>query len=128
MAPQFAPSISGFVSTVSWRWTFWVALIIAGFSLSLLIFAPETYGPTILRRRARRIRKETGNSRIIAPAELEKKGARQMITVILMRPLRMLISESIVLFTCLYLSLVYAIFCKIPLAGLFSEKHKLINT
>ncbi|MCJ1424197.1 hypothetical protein MMC29_002084 [Sticta canariensis] len=110
LGPQLSPIISGFVSTVSWRWTFWVALIVAGFSFSLLVFAPETYGPKILQRRARRIRKETGNSRIIAPIEVETKGTRQMITVILMRPLRMLIFESIVLFTCLYLALAYAIF------------------
>lgn len=50
-----------------------------------------------------------------------------MITVILMRPLRMLIFESIVLFTCLYLALAYAIFCEIPMSGLFSEKSMLIE-
>lgn len=87
---------------------------------------PETHGPTILRRRARRIRKATGNQRIFAPIQLEKKGIRQMITVILMRPFRMLIFESIVLFTCLYLALAYAIFCKISMAGLISEKQMLI--
>lgn len=127
LGPQLSPIISGFVSTVSWRWTFWVALIVAGFSFSLLVFLPETYGPTILLRRARRIRKETGNSRIIAPIEVETKGTRQMITVILMRPLRMLIFESIVLFTCLYLALAYAILCTISVAGLLCEKHTLIR-
>lgn len=121
MGPQLAPVISGFVSSASWRWSFWVALIVAGFSLSLLIFIPETYGPTILRHRARRLRKETGDSRILAPIELEKKGAREMIAVILMRPLRMLIFESIVLFTCLYLSLAYAIFCQFSRDEFFSE-------
>lgn len=105
-----------------------MALTVAGFTFSLLVFAPETYGPTILQRRARRIRKETGNSRIFAPIEVEKKGTRQMITVILMRPLRMLIFESIVLFTCLYLALAYAIFCKISIAGLVCEQHILIRT
>lgn len=50
-----------------------------------------------------------------------------MVTVILMRPFRMLIFESIVLFTCLYLALAYAIFCKISMAGLISEKQMLIQ-
>ena len=58
------------------------------------------------------MRKETGNLQIFAPIELEKKGARQMVTVILMRPLRMLFFEAIILSTCLYLSLAYGIFCK----------------
>lgn len=112
LGPVFAPIISGFVSVVDWRWTFWVGLIIAGISLFAILFLPETYGPAILRHRAKRIRKETGNSQIFAPNELEKKGARQMITVILFRPLRMFLFEPIVLFSCLYLSYAYAIFCK----------------
>ena len=58
------------------------------------------------------MRKETGNPSIFAPIELERKGARHLITVVLMRPLNMIIFEAIVLFTCLYLSLAYAIFCK----------------
>ena len=78
-----------------------------------LLFLPETYGPTILKQRAHEMRKETGNPSIFAPIELEKKGAKQMITVTLMRPLNMIVYEAIVLFTCLYLSLAYAIFCKV---------------
>ncbi|KAL8715612.1 MAG: hypothetical protein Q9220_000949 [cf. Caloplaca sp. 1 TL-2023] len=104
------PIISGFVSVITWRWTFWIGLIIAGVSQVFLFFMPETYGPTILKHRARRMRRETGNPNIFAPIELEKKGARQMITITLTRPVRMVFSEAIVLFTCLYLSIAYAIF------------------
>ena len=108
--PMLAPLISGFVSPVSWRWTFWVALIIAGLCLIVLIFLPETYGPTILKRRAKRLRRQTGNPNIFAAIELEKKGSKQMITVTLMRPLNMIAFEAIVLFSCMYTSLAYAIF------------------
>ena len=95
---------------MSWRWTFWVELIVAGASLVFLVFLPETYGPKILKIRAKRLRKETGNPNIFAPIELEKKGAKQMATVTLMRPLHMIVYEAIVLFTCMYLSIAYAIF------------------
>lgn len=71
---------------------------------------PETYGPVILKKRARRLRKETGNPSIFAPIELEKKGAKQILTITLTRPLRMLVFEAIVLFTSLYLAFAYAIF------------------
>ena len=50
------------------------------------------------------------NPNIFAAIELEKKGARQMMTVTLMRPVHMVIREAIVLFSCLYLALTYAIF------------------
>ena len=106
---MLAPTISGFVSVVSWRWTFWVGFIIAGASLVFLYFLPETYGPIILKKRAKRIRNST-DSNVFAAIELEKKGVRQMMTVTLMRPIHMIIREAIVLFTCLYLSIAYAIF------------------
>lgn len=71
---------------------------------------PETYGATILTRRAKKLRKVTGNPNIVAPHELEKKDFKDMATRILTRPLRMLYSELIVITSCLYLSLAYAIF------------------
>lgn len=108
--PMLAPLISGFVSVVSWRWTFWVGLIVAGASLVFISFLPETYGPIILKKRAKRMRKESVNHNVFAAIELEKKGARQMMTVTLMRPVHMIVYEAIVLFTCLYLSMAYAIF------------------
>ncbi|KAK5202026.1 hypothetical protein LTR16_000667 [Cryomyces antarcticus] len=108
--PLMGPIISGFIAPVSWRWTFWVALIVAGVSWVPLLLMPETYAPVVLEGRAQKMRKETGNPNIFAPIELEKKGMKQMITVVLTRPIRMFCFEAIVLFTCLYLSLAYAIF------------------
>ena len=107
---MLAPLISGFVSVITWRWTFWVGLTVAGASLVFLCFLPETYGPIILKKRAKRMRAKSTNSNVFAAIELEKKGARQMMTVTLMRPIHMIVYEAIVMFTCLYLSIAYAIF------------------
>lgn len=38
MGPTMGPVIAGFISTVSWRWTFWVSLIFSGVSMPLLYF------------------------------------------------------------------------------------------
>lgn len=109
--PLIGPIISGFVATVSWRWTYWVALIIAGATWPFLIFLPETYGPLLLRRRAEKLRKQTGNEKIVAPVEIEEKQSwGEFCTVVLTRPVRMFLFEWIVLFSCLYLSVAYAIF------------------
>ena len=95
---------------MSWSWAFWIGAIFAGATWPLFYFFDETYGPTILKRRAQRLRKETGDENIIAPLELEKTDLNHIVTVILTRPLRMICFEPLVLFTCLYLS--YA--CKLP--------------
>lgn len=111
MGPLVAPVISGFVSpSLGWRWSFWIGLIIAGISLPPLFFLPETFGPILLAQRAQQLRKSSGNNQIYARIELEKKGFKQMATVTLTRPLRMLCFEPIVSATCAYLSLIYGIF------------------
>ncbi|KAL5446869.1 hypothetical protein PMIN05_002332 [Paraphaeosphaeria minitans] len=102
--PILGPPISGFISVVSWSWAFWIGAIFAGASWPLFFFLPETYGPVILKYRAQRIRKETGDNSVIAPIELEKTDLRHIVTTVLTRPLRMICFEPLVLFTCLYLS------------------------
>lgn len=64
----------------------------------------------ILQRRAKMLRIETGNNSIVAPLDLENRDLKQALKVTLTRPVRMMIYESIVSFTCLYLSVAYAIF------------------
>jgi multidrug resistance protein len=108
--PAMGPFISGFLSTLTWRWTFWFGLILAGLTLPFLFALPETYQPVLLHRKVERFRRGTGNRDLVAFPELEKKGPRHIITVVLTRPFRMIMYESIVLFSCLYLSLAYAIF------------------
>lgn len=109
--PLFAPIISGFCSpTIGWRWTFWISLIYAGISMIPLIFLPETYGPILLVRRAKRLRRKDPMSNFVAPHELEKMDLRQLAVRVLTRPIRMLFFELIVSATCMYLALCYAIF------------------
>lgn len=111
MGPLFAPIVSGYTSTtIGWRWAFWIALIYAGATMIPLAFLPETYGPILLLRRARAIRKTDPGARVVAPHELEKKSIKQLATVVLTRPIRMIIFEPIVNTSCAYLALTYASF------------------
>ncbi|KAG8670617.1 hypothetical protein FPOAC1_010046 [Fusarium poae] len=113
--PLIAPTIAGYVSEVSWRWAFWVGLIVAGVTFLPLVFLPETFGPTILERRAKKIRKEaqtTGNGNVetYAAIELEAKGWKNMMSVVLVRPVKMLFTELIVAASSLYIALAYSIY------------------
>ncbi|KAI1270851.1 major facilitator superfamily transporter [Xylaria sp. FL0933] len=110
--PLLAPIISGFCSTtIGWRWTFWIALIYAGATLIPVFFLlPETYAPILLSRRARKLRKAAPTAEVYAAFELEDKDIKQVVTKVLTRPIRMILTEMIVTATCLYLALVYAIF------------------
>ncbi|KAJ5152117.1 major facilitator superfamily domain-containing protein [Penicillium capsulatum] len=104
LGPTVGPVISGYISTISWRWTFWIALIIAGTSWPALIFLPETFRP-LLMRKYNKVHPLASADTISAPPSL-----RDLVTRVLTRPIRMIYSESIVLFSCTYLSLAYSIF------------------
>ncbi|KAI1389018.1 major facilitator superfamily transporter [Hypoxylon trugodes] len=109
--PLLAPIISGFCSTsIGWRWTFWVGLMFAGATLVLALFLPETYAPVLLTKRAVKIRKADPKAQVYSAWELEANDFKQLFTRVLTRPIRMILTELIVTATCLYLSLVYAIF------------------
>lgn len=82
----------------------------AAVTLVMVFFLPETFGPILLSRRAANLRKEDPSCRAIAPRDLEETDVSQLLTVVLTRPLRMIISEPIVSATCGYLALVYTIF------------------
>jgi MFS family permease len=109
--PLSGPLISGFISmNASWRWVYWFELIFAGVTWPFLLLMPETFGPVILQRKAKRLRKEKGDPNIVAPSEIEEQDLWALISAVLTRPLRMMFLEAIVSSTCLYLSLEYGIF------------------
>jgi MFS family permease len=88
---------------------FWVLAICAAFAmLWCLIFARETYAPVLLERKAKKLRKDTGNpdlkSRLdlgITPAELWKRS--------LLRPMKLMFLSLICALMSLYLAIVYGI-------------------
>ncbi|KFA78941.1 hypothetical protein S40288_00613 [Stachybotrys chartarum IBT 40288] len=109
--PLFAPILSGFaMTTIGWRWAFWIALIIAGTSFITTLFLPETFGPVLLARRAAKLRRQDPSFRVVAPRDLEEANLSQLLTVVLTRPVRMVFTELIVSASCAYLALVYSIF------------------
>ncbi|KAL5340688.1 major facilitator superfamily domain-containing protein [Aspergillus crustosus] len=102
--PILGPIVSGFASQIGWRWSFWVDLIFAGFTLAGLLFLPETFGPVILKRRAAELSKELGREVSTPVSKLDTDLA-----TIFLRPLQMLITEPIISATCLYMAVVYAL-------------------
>lgn len=72
-APVLGPLVGGFAySAKGWTWTIWELLWISGFTLVVLfILLPETFVANILSRRARRIRRITGDQRYASEAEIE---------------------------------------------------------
>lgn len=87
--PVLGPIVGGFVGeTVGWRWMFWVNMIFAGVMMILKATIPETYSPVILKKRAKKLRQETGDDNICTEQELFKVPFSQMMQDTLIRPFR----------------------------------------
>lgn len=102
----------GFVveSHLGWRWTAWLTMILAG-AFGVLSFAliPETHHPSILQRRAARMRRETGHWAYHSQLDETTITARDILVKYLLRPCAMLVMEPILLFITIYISLIYGI-------------------
>jgi multidrug resistance protein len=109
IGPAIGPLVGGFLSDAKgWRWLYWIQLILAGVAYCLITFTvPETYAPTILARRARKLRKEDPSYYTEQDLDLRPLGERMRI--FLVRPFQLLFGELIVFLVSLYMSVLYGL-------------------
>jgi hypothetical protein len=62
----------------------------------IALFVPETYHPVLLRRKARRLRAETGNAEWIAPIEKLERSIARTVLWSCIRPFQLLFFEPMV--------------------------------
>ncbi|KAF7187131.1 putative efflux pump mfs2 [Pseudocercospora fuligena] len=109
------PIIGGFMAErTTWRWMFWSTSIFQAVMIvaSFLAFH-ETYAPLILKRKAAKLRKETGDQRYVTAAERLQGDAPLHISRIvgrcLARPLRLLAFHPIVQYLAFLSAFYYGI-------------------
>lgn len=111
IGPAIGPLAGGFIAdNLGWRWLYWMQLILSGCVWILITFTvPETYAPTLLARRAKKLRAKTGNSQYVTEADLDTRPFGQRMKLFLVRPFQLLFLEPIVLFISLYMSVLYGL-------------------
>ncbi|CAK4033850.1 MFS general substrate transporter [Lecanosticta acicola] len=109
--PTLGPVIgSSLTVTLGWRWTEYIEAIFAFFMFAMTFFTlPELYGPVLLKRKAKRLRRETGDPRYWHPHEAERMNPSNIVTKYFSRPIRMLVTEPMVTAVAIYASFVYGI-------------------
>lgn len=121
LGPELGPVVAGFINQYTdWRWTFYVLLIWSGVQMALIIFlVPETYHPVLLKRKAIRLRQETGNEAWYAPIERMDKSVLKTVLWSCIRPFQLLVYEPMCLCLCLLsailLGILYLFFGAFPL-------------
>lgn len=111
LGPVMGPIFGGLLGdyTDTWRWVYWAFLIIASVFIAIFtVVVPETHTNTILKRRAKKLRKNTGDDTYKALCELKPRKFLEVAKVSLLRPF-ILLSELIVFLITLYMSVVYGL-------------------
>ncbi|QLL32999.1 hypothetical protein HG536_0D05210 [Torulaspora globosa] len=109
--PVTGPLVNGFISVCTRRMDliFWVNMAFAGAMWIVVAFIPETYAPVILKKRAARLRKETGNPKIMTEQEAQGVDFKEMIRTCVVRPLYFAATEPVLDATCFYVCLIYSL-------------------
>ncbi|CAD0087715.1 unnamed protein product [Aureobasidium vineae] len=124
---EIGPIVGGFINYyANWRWTFYVLLIWSGGMLAAIIFlVPETYHPVLLRKKAIKLRKDTGNPAWRAPIENMNKSVFRTVAWSCVRPFQLLFLEAMCLSLCvlsaILLGILYLFFGAFPLV--FENNH-----
>lgn len=111
LGPVIGPIFGGLLgdNAPTWRWIYWCFLIIAGFFYIIFVISvPETQHSTILKRRAKKLRRDTGDERYRSIAELKVKTFKQICNDSLLRPF-VLLGELIIFLITLYMSVIYGL-------------------
>ncbi|CAI7596529.1 unnamed protein product [Penicillium glandicola] len=112
--PALGPVLSAFsTAKKGWRWAMWEILWLSGPVLVLMaVCLPETSANNILLRRARRLRRITGNSNISSQYEITQnnKAFYNVLIDSLIKPVEIMVKDPAILFANVYTSLVYGIY------------------
>ncbi|KAJ6095864.1 MFS multidrug transporter [Penicillium sp. IBT 16267x] len=108
--PVLGPIVAGWINVGTGRLDlfFWTNMGFAGVIMILIGLVPETYAPVILKQRAAKLRKETGDPNIITEQEKTKTSLNDVIRINLVRPITMILTEPVLDLMCFYVVLIYA--------------------
>jgi DHA1 family multidrug resistance protein-like MFS transporter len=111
----FGPLIGGFAAMAKgWRWPLWeVVLMASPVLIFLLCLMPKTSASNILLRRARRLRKLMGDSRLQSQSEIDQRNmsASNILFSALIRPMEIMLKDPSIFFVNVYTGYFYGVFC-----------------
>ncbi|BGP43725.1 hypothetical protein JCM10449v2_007770 [Rhodotorula kratochvilovae] len=112
-APGLAPILTVYaVERFGWRWSMWIQLWFLAAAAVLILLSPETFEDNILYRRACRLRRLTGDTKLKTRAEVlgAGKNATALLYEALAVPFKVTLLDPSILFANLYIGLCYGIF------------------
>jgi multidrug resistance protein len=127
LGPVIGPVAGGYLTMgVGWRWTFWLVVILSGISTIASVFLlRETYAPVLLKWKAEKLKKETGNVHLRSKFD-KGQTASELFRLAIVRPAKMICFSPIVALLSVFVAIVYSymylLFTTFP--DVFQENYK----
>lgn len=111
LGPAIGPIAGGFITqNTTWRWAFWATSIADGvIQIMGLFFLKETYPPTLLLAKAKKLRKDTGNAALHTEFEHPERTLANTMKRSLIRPFKLLGTQPIVQALAIYMAYLYGL-------------------
>lgn len=122
-----APIYAGFIDeTIGWRWIEGIqGLSNIPLLVTVILFFPETRGGVALHKRAKKLRKATGDDRYVSPDDINTPTLKAMLKASSVKAIKMLATEPVVFAFGLWIAfcwfLVFLFLSVIPIT--FSDKR-----
>ncbi|KAF2488977.1 MFS general substrate transporter [Lophium mytilinum] len=111
LGPAIGPIAGGFITeNTTWRWAFWATTIFTGLvQVCGVVLLQETYAPEILKQKAKKLRKETGNMALHTEYESPDKTLAKILRTAIIRPFKLLGTQPIVQVLAVYMAYLYGL-------------------
>ncbi|KAK3942638.1 putative transporter-like protein 3 [Diplogelasinospora grovesii] len=111
LGPCIGPVAGGYlIAASSWRWVYWLIAMLGGVFVGVsFLTLRETYAPVILDKKARRLRKETGNEALRSKFAGKDSSIKEKFKLAVVRPIKLLVLTPIVTLMALYVAITYGI-------------------
>lgn len=108
IGPVVGPVAGAYLAQAkSWRWSFYVLAMAGGaITASSIITIRESYAPTILARKTKKLQKETGNMNLRSALDTGRTP-KELFLYSIVRPTKMLFLSPIVFLLSLYVGVIY---------------------
>ena len=109
LGPAIGPMVGGWIvqELGQWRWIFWVSSMYGALTAVVgFILLPETYAPTLLRKKAAKIRNETGNEKVYTIFDVDEPWHARF-RHNLIRPFILLATQPIIQVLSAYMAVMY---------------------
>ncbi|CRG86171.1 Alpha-galactosidase [Talaromyces islandicus] len=111
LGPAIGPIAGGFISeNTTWRWIFYATSIADGFIQVVgLLLLQETYGPVLLQRKAKKLRKDTGDSEWHTEFDNPQRSITKTLSLSLRRPFILITTQPIVQALSVFMAYIYGL-------------------